>query len=206
MGKKKSVHKIRAGEAQHHTAVGSVALAWRSLTPCTFPHAPTQVQQWKHWKASCLGQALRRWPSQTIWPRKERVRSGSSLNRAQSGSGLEVHGHAHLTRMCGRWLSGKDHVWITHVAALHRKVTAPNWDWTACHTRDKSSDEGGRVRENKVFPAACFPSSLGRSGQTVGNHCCRGAGAPLLACFGVGLTPSCECLLVWKVGSSHTHS
>lgn len=57
---KKSVHKNWAGYAQHHTEVGSVVLEWRSLTPCTFPHAPIQVQQWRCSSPSGLARGTQR--------------------------------------------------------------------------------------------------------------------------------------------------
>lgn len=33
--------------------------------------------------------------------------SVSIQNGAESGNSLEVYGHGHLMKMCGRWLSGK---------------------------------------------------------------------------------------------------
>lgn len=38
----------------------------------------------------------------------------------------------------------KYYVWIIHVAALLRETTAPNWNSTAFHVLDQSSDEGGQ--------------------------------------------------------------
>lgn len=38
----------------------------------------------------------------------------------------------------------KYYVWIIHVAALLREMTAPNWNETAFHVLDQSSDEGGQ--------------------------------------------------------------
>lgn len=36
----------------------------------------------------------------------------------------------------------KYQVWIIHVAALHRKMNASNWNWIAFHLLDTSNDEG----------------------------------------------------------------
>lgn len=67
------------------------------------------------------------------------------------------------------------------------------------------SGSGGFEEKGRFF-CSVFPLSLGCSSWTV-TTVFKEPAPPWLVWFGVRFIPSCECLLVWKVGLSHnTHS
>lgn len=94
-GGKKSVHKNRA-------LVFGVKKPYSPHIPsCSHPSPAMETLEFLP-----LVRGLRSRPRKTVWP-CEGWHSVCVLNGAKSGRGLEINGHGHLMKMCGRWLSGK---------------------------------------------------------------------------------------------------
>lgn len=142
-----------AGKVQHHTEVGSVVLEWRSLTPCTFPHVPTEVQQKKCSGSSCLvkgtwesgkenGLAQKKWALLVClsWP--EPSHSGRS---AWSWSPHENVADGSQERK---------KVWIVHMGALPRELIL--WTRTVHWPKQWWGWPVSDVRGKGPFPAQCF--------------------------------------------------
>lgn len=177
-----------------------------------FPHAPVQVQQWRCSWSSCLSRRLG-------------VNQGKVFGPGRNGT-VSVHPKwGRVRKQPGSVRSWSPHEDVRQVT-LRKSTKSGSSAWQLCIGR-------GRLRTRHALPFTMwptqwwgwpapvwgaglkrrecflwvFPLSLGCSGRTVGDHYLQGANPTWLVWFRVRIIPSCECLLVWKVGLSHnTHS